>query len=199
MKTIFNLFLSLFIVSNSLIAQETPIPSEIKIDENFVLYVNKDKKYEIQYPKIWQSRPVPENFDLVLVAPPKASEKQISASMNLLAEFIGSSFNLEQFYNENIPGIVNELKEAKIENSGKRVINGIPAKWVLYTHTMNNLTLRVLQYFIIANQYAYLITFSAIADEFSLYQDEFGKIASTFRVFVSPAKTKTQGSKVNSG
>lgn len=159
---------------------------EDALKEDLKTYVNKEKKYEIQYPKSWQTRAASDQFDLVLVAPPKPSEKQISATMNLLSEQVGSNLTLDQFFNENIPNVMTELKEAKIENSGAQNLNGVPSKWALYTHKMNDLDLKVLQYFIIANERAYLITFSTINDEFPLYKKEFDDIAASFRLLKSP-------------
>ena len=185
------LVLATFPFVYSIYSQETKTEEDIlstekKAHPEVETYVNKEKKYVIQYPSSWQTRPKTENFDLILVAPPIGAETHVSATMNMLSEFVGPSLTLDQFFDENIPNITTELKEAKVEATGAQIINGAPLKWALYTHTMNNLKLRVLQYFIIANETAYLITFSSIADDFNFYKNQFEAIAQSFHLLVSP-------------
>lgn len=184
--TLFNILNINALYSQSPTTTTAPTKEEAPQKEELKTYVNKEKKYEVQYPKSWQTRAASDQFDLVLVAPPKPSEKQISATMNLLSEHVGSALTLDQFFNENIPNVMTELKEAKIEDSGTQSLNGVTSKWALYTHRMNDLDLKVLQYFIIANERAYLITFSTINDEFPLYKNEFDDIAASFRLLKSP-------------
>jgi hypothetical protein len=200
-----NFLLSIFLISNILgingiYTQEVKTPEakeEVREELQQETYVNKEKKYEIQYPKSWQTRATPNQFDLVLIAPPLPGENQISGTMNIISEKIGSAFTLEEFFNENIPNITTELKDAHVEKIGNQSLHGVPSKWALYSHKMNNLTLKVLQYFIVANEHAYLLTFSAIDEEFPAYKKEFEKIAESFRLLVSsPESTlEPQGEK----
>jgi hypothetical protein len=144
-------------------------------------YVNSEKHYEIEYPKQWQRKEAP-RFDLILFITAKNTQNEIHATMNILSEYVGPSVTLDRFYSESLANLVAELKDTKVESSGERTLHDVPSKWVIYTHTLHGLKLRVLQYFIVANDYIYLMTFSALADEFSEYLPDFEKIAASFRM-----------------
>lgn len=148
--------------------------------ETFEKFVNKEKGYEIEYPKSWTKREAP-NFDLVLVAEQKGSER-ITATMNLISEYVGKTITLDNFYNENVPTISKELKNAKIQDQGEETINNVRTKWIRYSHEMSDIQFEVLQYFVVDKGFAYLLTFSALADEFKKYENEFKQIAKTFHL-----------------
>lgn len=144
-------------------------------------YTNKEKLYSIDYPSDWQKKEVP-SIDFVLFAPPKGTDTQIHASMNVIAEKVDAPVNLEQFYKESVSNITTELKEVKIDSSGETSLNGTPSKWVLYTHKMQDFSFKVLQYFVVSHDRVYLLTFSSITDEYGNYQKEFEKMAASFRL-----------------
>ena len=55
------------------------------------------------------------------------------------------------------------------------------AKWLIYSHRMGTVNLKVLQYIMVRNLRAYVITCSAAPDTFAQYQAKFKAIAQTFR------------------
>lgn len=143
-------------------------------------YINEEKGYSIEYPKNWQKQEIP-RLDLVLLSPPKDAESQTHATMNLVSETVGDKVSLDQFYNESVKHLTTELQEVKLEKSGDLNIHGIPSKWVQYSHRMVDSNFRVLQYFLVAQGNIYLITFSAIADDFDHFYPICQKIAASFR------------------
>lgn len=150
-------------------------------------YINEEKGYSIEYPKDWQKQEIP-RLDIVLLSPPKSEEAQTHATMNLVSETIGDTINLDQFYNESVKHLTKELKEAKIEKTGDLNIHGVPSKWIQYSHQMMDTNFRVLQYFLVAHGNVYLITFSAIADDFDHFNPTYQKIAASFQEL--PKSTK---------
>lgn len=143
-------------------------------------YINEEKGYSIEYPKNWQKQEIP-RLDIVLLSPSKNAESQTHATMNLVSETVGDKVTLDQFYNESIKHLTNELQEVKIEKSGDLYIHGIPSKWIQYSHKMVDSNFRVLQYFLVSQGNIYLITFSAIADDFDHFYPIYQKIAASFR------------------
>lgn len=168
----------LFIAPNFIYSADS---QQSVLSQDLEKYVNQDKKYEIQFPKNWVKREAPA-FDLVLVAQSNDPKQAITATMNLISEYIGKSITIDTFFNENIPTISKELKNSKIEGQGEEKLNGVTSRWIQYSHEMNNIRFEVLQYFIIHEGYAYLLTFSSIANEFPRYENEFKNIAKTFRI-----------------
>lgn len=126
-------------------------------------YSNTEKGYTLSYPSSWKKTDVP-RLDLVLFAPPKGNDANSHASMNIVSENVGQGITLEQFYSESAANLTSALKDVQVEKSGSSSLGGTTTKWILYTHIMQNIKFRVLQYFLVANDTVFLLTFSAVAD-----------------------------------
>lgn len=152
-------------------------------------YINEEKGYSIEYPKDWQKQEVP-RLDIVLMSPSGTAESQSHATMNLVSEAVGKDITLDQFYNESVKHLNAELKEVKVEKSGDLIIHGIPSKWIEYSHKMLDSNFRVLQYFLVSQGNVYLITFSALADNFDHYRATYESIATSFKELPKPEEAK---------
>lgn len=150
-------------------------------------YTNAEKGYSISYPESWKKTDVP-RLDLVLFAQPKDDDTAAHASMNIVSEKVGPGITLEQFYTESATNLTTALKNVKVEKKGTSDLNGVEARWILYTHEMQSVKFRVLQFFIVANQTVYLLTFSTVADSFDDYQSEFDAVSKSFRLEKAPSK-----------
>jgi hypothetical protein len=144
-------------------------------------YTNAQKNYTIEYSSKWKKGDVPQ-LDLVLFAPDTSGKTQPTASINVVSENVGAKVPLQTFFDESLTNLKSTLKDVQIENKGEASLNGTPSKWVSYTHVMQNIKLRVLQYFVVSGETIYLITFSAADDDFQNYKKEFEQIASTFTI-----------------
>lgn len=144
-------------------------------------YTNSAKGYSLEYPSDWKKNDVPQ-LDLVLFAPSKGTDQTTHASMNIVSEKVGNGISLDQFYSESAANLTSALKEVQVQKSGTTDLNGTTSKWMLYTHVMQNVKFRVLQYFVVANETIYLITFSTAADDFESYRSEFETIANSFKI-----------------
>lgn len=160
------------------IAAETAAPAEtVKLEK----YINSEKGYSIEYPSTWKKTDVPQ-LDIVLFAPSIGDANRPRASLNIVSENVGAIVPLNTFYNESVNNLKETLKEVNIENSGSATINGVESKWVIYTHVMQNVKFRVLQYFIASDKSVYLITFGAVDQDFDRYKSEFEEIVKTFTI-----------------
>lgn len=180
MNTISNILLTLLLTCCTLTIHAKEA-SESQPTAKFERYSNVEKGYSLEYPADWKKNDVPQ-LDLVLFAPPKKPGERIHASMNIVSERVGTEIRLDQFYNESLNNLSTALKDVTIEKNGTSDLGGVPTKWMLYTHTMQGVKFRVLQYFIVANGAMYLITFSTAADEFDAYRPEFDKIIQSFKL-----------------
>ena len=147
-------------------------------------YENKEKNYAIDYPAQWQKKDMPK-LDLVLFAPGKEGNTEPQASMNVVSEKVDENVTLDQFYSESISNLTTALKEVQIQKSGDLQLHGTPSKWVIYTHVMQGVKFEVLQYFLVAKDTIYLITFSASAETFNSYSAQFERTAASFRLGTS--------------
>jgi hypothetical protein len=182
MKNFYHVIFSVLLTCSTLVLHAKEI-NETQNQQTiaFERFTNTEKGYSIDYPSDWKKNDVPQ-LDFVLFAPPKKAGEKIHASMNIVSEKVGSDINLDQFYTESINNLSTSLKEVNVEKSGISTFNGVTSKWVLYTHLMQGVKFHVLQYFIVAHDTMFLITFSTAADEFDDYRAEFEKIANTFKL-----------------
>lgn len=170
------------------------IAAEEKTEQNqtlpkFETFVNSETHYSLQYPSDWKKNDVPQ-IDLVLFAPIKEKDGR-PASMNIFSEKVGGGITLEQFYTESAANLTAALKEVQVEKTGNNQINGTNVKWIQYTHVMKDVKFRVLQYFVVANETLFLLTFSSAADDFESYRADFDKIVNSFKVLTeAPANAQ---------
>lgn len=161
--------------------EQTPIEKKTPIQSlKLETYTNAEKGYSIDYPIEWKKNDVPQ-LDLVLLAPSEKDERA-HASMNIVSEKVGPEINLERFYNESANNLSSALKDVKVDKSGTASLNGTQSKWIQYTHVMQGVTFKVLQYFVVANDTIYLLTFSAAEPDFDKYRAEFEQIVNTFKI-----------------
>lgn len=169
----------------SAIAKEEPTtaPKTVQLEH----YVSAEKGYALDYPADWKKSDIPQ-LDLILFAPSTQANGYPHASMNIVSEKVGSDVTLDQFYKESAANLQAALKEVNVQKSGSSVVNGISTKWMIYTHTMQGVTFRVIQYFVVANGSIYLITFSVANDAFDSYLPAFEEILRSFKLQAASPK-----------
>lgn len=146
---------------------------------NWSQYTNTQKNYGIDYPAQWEKKEIP-SLDLVVFSPIKDEKNPVHGSMNTIAEKMEEPISLDQFFSESITNLSEELQEFNKENEGKWELDGQPAKWIEYSHVMEGMQFRVIQYFMISNDMVYLLTFSAPEADFARDRPIFNQIAHTF-------------------
>lgn len=144
-------------------------------------YTNTEKGYTIEYPLDWKKSDIPQ-LDIVLFAPSRGNDQKAHASMNIVSEKVGKGISLDQFYSESAANLTSALKDVQVEKNGSAQLNSTTSKWMLYTHIMQGVKFRVLQYYIVANETIYLITFSTTATDFDGYRQDFENIVNSFKI-----------------
>lgn len=194
MKKLYTSVLTAMVLASSTLSyadeQAMTAPQPVTLSEK---YTNTEKNYSIEYPTDWKKNDVP-RLDLVLFAPSKGPDANSHASMNIVSEKVGPGITLEQFYSESASNLTTALKDVQVEKTGNSQLNGVPTKWLLYTHVMQNIKFRVMQYFMVAQETVFLLTFSAVAENFDSYKPEFEAIANSFKLvksapLIAPAAT----------
>jgi len=191
MNTLSRLFFTLALASYTLALtakdEPPPPPAQPTLPVPKDHYSNTEKGFSLDYPSNWKKSDIPQ-LDFILFAPSTQANGFPHASMNVVSEKVGSEVTLEQFYKESADNLQKALKEVSVQKNGSIDLNGVPAKWLLYTHNMQGVTFRVIQYFAVANESIYLITFSAANDAFDSYLPAFEEILHSFKLQKTPAK-----------
>jgi len=183
MKLLYTLLFvgTLFINSNNLAASsttETAPAVETKKDTT-KNYTNEDKGYSIEYPSDWEKKEIPA-VDFVLLAPQKSEKHPIRATMNIISEKVEAPIDLAQLYQESIDNLKKALTDFNVKDSGDMTLDGMPAKWILYTHEIQKINIEVLQVFFSNKMGIYLITYTSPADDFAEYRPAFDKMNASF-------------------
>ena len=73
------------------------------------------------------------------------------------------------------------LIDYDLEESSDVKLSGKDAKKIVFTHTMGVVNAKVLQYLMLIDGYAYVLTFTADPLDFEKYRQKFENIAGSFK------------------
>jgi hypothetical protein len=91
-------------------------------------------------------------------------------------------YDLSFFYTKSLQDMQKTLKDFSIFKEGKAPINGEPTKWIQYTNSLDSRQMDVLQYYLVKNNTAYIITCGANVNEMGLYLKVFQQFVNTMRI-----------------
>jgi hypothetical protein len=144
-------------------------------------YTNKDKKYSFDYPSTWEKKDSLKELDIMVLAPIETPQDDFRQNVSIISGKLQEPVTLDEFYAGNLENLKNSLADFKLEDEGNAKINGILSKWVNYTHTLEKLDLKVMQYFLVIGNYVYVLTCTAEAGKFDRYQEPFSNVVKSFR------------------
>lgn len=147
-------------------------------------YNNSSEKYSITYPDHWQQEEYKnEGYSFIVFKSPLSDENDnFSENMNIVVEnakgykvneYLKSAFDIIQSSNT--------LKDFKILEQGDVKINKRNGKYIVYTHTYDNFSLKVKAYVACNGKKCFVLTGTATHDTYEGYKLFFDKIASSFK------------------
>jgi hypothetical protein len=98
---------------------------------------------------------------------------------NVVMEKLPASISYDEYTNANLETMKKIMTNFVVIETGDDVINGINCKRVVYTHSMNQLDIKVLAYFLVDGKEGYVLTFSASPASYDKYFSDFKQIANT--------------------
>jgi len=123
---------------------------------------------------------------VAIVSPPENESDVVSENMNIVAENISaiSPISLADYVNANIEGMKVGYESFKVVETMKEIIvNGEPAISFVYTGTIDGTdNQKSLQAYMIKGSTAYVLTFGAIPETYSMYAPTFEKMLQSFRI-----------------
>lgn len=103
-------------------------------------------------------------------------------NVNVTTEKIPSQYGVNEYYKAAVQMMSSKMNGFTEEKSGDATVNGMPAKWLIYKHTMFGPKMEVLVYFIVKNSMAYIITCTCLENQLSKYEPEFKQIINSFEL-----------------
>ena len=158
----------------------------------FKTYKNPGFGLSIQYPSSWtgmqfRADPLdPTNTSIVAIFEAPRENQSDSYRENLILGVQGpreESISLEEYTENSLNAFSSMSDRVMILGSSPSSLSGLPAQEIVYTSTLQNLSLKKMQLFTIVNSnMAYVVTFGAEATQFNKYVPEIRKMIDSVRI-----------------
>lgn len=145
-------------------------------------YTNKEKGYTIELPADWTKQEGFMGLDVISLSPAESDQDKFRENASVLSGKLDAPITLDEFYTENLKNLQKSLIDFKLESSGDITIDGQKAKWLVYTHKQGNFVSKVVQYFIMVKDRAYLITAGAEPSAYDKFKPTFDAIVKSFHL-----------------
>lgn len=176
------LILYLFLIVLPLASSEkAPVDNSIST-EQLVRYESDEGRFSIGFPKSWEVVKDVQGRDMMALAPSIDPEDLFLENVNIIFAKLESPIPVEDYYSFNLQSLRNLLVDYDLEESYDVKIRGRDAKKIIFTHRMGVVNAKVLQYLMLIDGYAYVLTFTADPLDFAKYRQKFEKIAQSFDV-----------------
>lgn len=139
---------------------------------DFIIYENKSYNIAFQYPSDWK---FVEGFMETVVAflsPPENANDTFSENVNLIIDELAQApgVTLDEYFEVSRAQLATSITDYSLVSTGDSTISGMPAKTLVFTGSQDGFTLKWYQVYIIANNKAYVVTFTAENVKYQQYE-----------------------------
>lgn len=160
-------------------ASQTPAKDEIKptqanIDatKDWQTYENATHKLTVKYPKDWTKK---EDSNVII-----GFMSGGTANVNLVSEDLAKAgspnLKVDEYLKLSLPNIEKEFKDFKLLENTPLTMGNVKAQKIVYTANMEGMNLKFMQVLTVINQKAYVLTYTALADEYDKNLETANKI-----------------------
>ena len=143
--------------------------------------IKNDKlDFSIEIPENWEVVDQNLGVDLVGLAPLSDSDL-FRENFNVLSVKLDFPLTRQEYYDYNLKSLSQLLDDFDLENSEDVKIGNVNARKIIFTHTMGVVNAKVLQYLMLINNKAYVMTFTAARLDFDKVRPEFEQIANSLK------------------
>ncbi len=143
-----------------------------------------EDNYTIRYPAEWtldQSQQMGTRF--ILLSPLSSAEDQFKENVNLIVQDLSAyELDLDQYVAISEDQIKTMVSNANILLSERGEENGLAFQKMVYTGQQGIYDLKFVQHYWVEDQKAYVLTFTAEADQFDASRPTGEKILDSFRI-----------------
>lgn len=154
---------------------------------------SKSSDLSLVLPDKWEVMDQNLGIDLVALAPLLKPDDLFRQNLNVISVKFNDDMTLEDYFNINKESLRELLEDFDLESAQNATIGGIPAKKLIFTHTVGPVNVKVIQYLVLEGKKAFVITFTADTLDFDKISPDFDKIASSIQ-FKPEANAKTDAS-----
>lgn len=140
------------------------------------------KRFSINLPSIWKIRKNIMGTDVIAVSPEEFSGDPFQENINVIIEnFI--EIELHEYAHRNIRLLTNYLTDFRLIEAGKSVYNNTRTQWIIATHQMGGVTIKMFIHYFVINNKGCTITCSTTPGSFQRYQLVFKKACSSLKLY----------------
>lgn len=144
-------------------------------------YYNKGYKFSIVFPSNWELQQKDTDAVVVALSPEVSLQDSFRENVNITIEEVASNVTVQNYFQNTVKNMKGYSKDFKILDKQEITIANRKAIRFIYTFSIGGLQLKGIQYQILHNNYAYVITCMALPYTFGKYEGQFKKIAHSFR------------------
>ena len=138
-------------------------------------------KFEISAPAGWEKKDTLMNGIQITYMLSPMAEGNFRANINIVTQSMGDK-TPDSYFDLNLSQMGKYLQNYSAGKNGEKQINGLPAKWMTYSHTMTGNDIEVLAYIVPKDGIAYIISCSAPKGTLNKYQASFDESVGSFKV-----------------
>lgn len=144
-------------------------------------FVNPTGDYSVEFPSNWEIIKGQMGVDVVAVVPFLAPGDLFHENVNIISAEFEIPISLEEFYSYNINSLTDLMVDFDLEENKDVKLDGVNAKKIVFTHRLGVVNVKVVQYLILVNKRAYLMSFTSDTLEYPKVKDQFEAIAASFK------------------
>ncbi len=142
-------------------------------------FVSKEQGFSIAIPEGYTAKAnYSDQVPVMILSKPEGEKDDFTENINVVTQaFEGDA---ETYYQVNLMGMQNVMRDFKLLNSDSRKINGLDTHWMHYTFTYADRTMEVLAYCFAFNGKGYVVTCSSTPQSFERFEKTFKLIGESF-------------------
>ena len=144
------------------------------------LYHNSEHGFSIKFPSGWLVKENEKQTTVMAVIPDYNEDKIFNENINIVVNYFAKAPSLEEYNRQQKAGI-KKIKNLKILDEGKIVIDQCQARWFIYSYMINDFGLKAIVYSMIKKNKSYLITCIFENENFEHYRPLFNSVILTFK------------------
>lgn len=136
----------------------------------------------LTFPKDWQVQHDYMGCLIMGLSPLENEYDQFRENGNAVMEKLPGSMTYDEYTNANLETMKRVMTNFVVIETSDDEVNGFECKKIVYTHTMGQLDIKVLSYFLVDGKEGYVLTFSASPEQYEKYLPEFKRIAGSINL-----------------
>lgn len=147
--------------------------------KNVLTYTDKEKGYRIDYNADWEKEEV--DISIVFSSPKESEDDAFREAVNVVVQDLSSmSMTLEELTDHMEDYLAKA--DATIERSGPDTLAGKSGHSIVVSGKRGELELKMMQIYAVANNKAYIISYTAEADKYDKYLEDAEKMIKSFEM-----------------